>query len=58
MFSEVATIARPPLHPTSKKPRTNDTGYLITIYKVFEGDDREKFEKNWLYWTGMIVNFT
>ncbi|XP_065224700.1 uncharacterized protein LOC135848669 isoform X2 [Planococcus citri] len=52
MFNEVATIARPPLQPNSKKPRTNTTGYIVTIYKVFEGDDREKFEKNWLYWTG------
>lgn len=59
MFSEVATIARPPLQPSSKKPRTADTGYIVTIYKVFEGDDKEKFEKNWLYWTGssfLLVN--
>lgn len=58
MFSEVATIARPPLQPSSKKPRTADTGYIVTIYKVFEGDDREKFEKNWLYWTGLFFFFS
>lgn len=21
-------------------------------FQVFEGDDGERFEKNWLYWTG------
>lgn len=52
MFNEVATIARPPLQSTSKKPRSDYTGFIVTIYKVFEGDDKEKFEKNWLYWTG------
>lgn len=57
MFNEVATIARPPLQPNSKKPKTNTTGYIVTIYKVFEGDDREKFEKNWLYWTGLLLHF-
>lgn len=55
MFNEVATIARPPLQTNSKKPKTSTTGYIVTIYKVFEGDDREKFEKNWLYWTGLRV---
>ncbi|XP_073992097.1 uncharacterized protein isoform X1 [Rhodnius prolixus] len=52
LFNEVATIARPPLDPTSKRPSTNATGFIVSVYKVFEGDDREKFEKNWLYWTG------
>lgn len=56
LFNEVATIARPPLQPNSKKPKTNTTGYIVVIYKVFEGDDREKFEKNWLYWTGNKLN--
>nr|XP_018906961.1 PREDICTED: uncharacterized protein LOC109036967 isoform X1 [Bemisia tabaci] len=52
IFNEVATIARPPLDPISKRPNSPHTGYIVTIYKVFEGDDGEKFEKNWLYWTG------
>uniref|UniRef100_A0A1B6D658 DUF7153 domain-containing protein n=1 Tax=Clastoptera arizonana TaxID=38151 RepID=A0A1B6D658_9HEMI len=52
LFNEVATIARPPLDPTSKRPHSSSTGYIISVYKVFEGDDGEKFEKNWLYWTG------
>ncbi|XP_023702991.1 uncharacterized protein LOC111862102 isoform X4 [Cryptotermes secundus] len=52
LFNEVATIARPPLDPSSKRPHSTTTGYIISIYKVFEGDDGEKFEKNWLYWTG------
>ncbi|XP_075227004.1 uncharacterized protein LOC142327663 isoform X2 [Lycorma delicatula] len=52
IFNEVATIARPPLDTVSKRPHTNSTGFIISVYKVFEGDDGEKFEKNWLYWTG------
>ncbi|KAK7869359.1 hypothetical protein R5R35_012903 [Gryllus longicercus] len=52
LFNEVASIARPPLEPRSKRPRSAATGYIICVYKVFEGDDNEKFEKNWLYWTG------
>ncbi|KAF6204773.1 hypothetical protein GE061_018935 [Apolygus lucorum] len=52
LFNEVATIARPPLDPTSKRPRSPATGFIVSVYKVFEGDDGEKFEKNWLYWTG------
>ncbi|XP_059470651.1 uncharacterized protein LOC132193783 [Neocloeon triangulifer] len=53
LFNEVATIARPPLHEPGTKPdRPQSTGYIICIYKVFDGDDGEKFEKNWLYWTG------
>ncbi|XP_071443980.1 uncharacterized protein [Hetaerina americana] len=81
LFSEVATIARPPfnsLHHHTQSVATSSatakategdlspsgggtggsgpggktTGYIISVYKVFEGDDREIFEKNWLYWTG------
>ncbi|XP_021942689.1 uncharacterized protein LOC110841446 isoform X2 [Zootermopsis nevadensis] len=52
IFNEVATIARPPLDPSSKCCHSTTTGYIISVYKVFEGDDGEKFEKNWLYWTG------
>lgn len=58
LFNEVATIARPPLDPSSKRPHSTTTGYIISIYKVFEGDDGEKFEKNWLYWTGTNQHYT
>jgi hypothetical protein len=40
------------MDPTNKKPTTDSTGYIICIYQVFKGDDGEKFERNWLYWTG------
>ena len=40
------------MDPTNKKPTTESTGYIICIYQVFKGDDGEKFERNWLYWTG------
>ena len=49
---QVATIARPPVDPGHKRPTTDYTGYIICIYQVFKGDDGEKFERNWLYWTG------
>jgi len=52
LYDEVATIARPPVDPAHKKPTTDYTGYIICIYQVFKGDDGEKFERNWLYWTG------
>jgi len=52
LYDEVATIARPPVDPTHKQPSTLSTGYIICIYQVFKGDDGEKFERNWLYWTG------
>ncbi|KAL7736323.1 hypothetical protein ACLKA6_014796 [Drosophila palustris] len=58
LYSEVASICRPPLVLPSneagsfKKSQTSATGYIISVFKVFEGDDGERFEKNWLYWTG------
>ncbi|XP_046481430.1 uncharacterized protein [Neodiprion pinetum] len=52
VFNEVATIARPPLEPPGGRPPLATTGYIISVFKVFEGDDGLKFERNWLYWTG------
>ncbi|XP_055694615.1 uncharacterized protein LOC129796581 isoform X2 [Lutzomyia longipalpis] len=58
LYSEVASICRPPLVMTTnevgalRKSQTPSTGYIISVYKVFEGDDGERFERNWLYWTG------
>jgi len=52
LFEEVASIARPPVEPSTRKPTTDATGYVVCVYKVFRGDDGEKFERNWLYWTG------
>ncbi|XP_051154062.1 uncharacterized protein LOC127277205 isoform X2 [Leptopilina boulardi] len=52
LFNEVATIARPPLEPPGGRPPIPSTGYIVSIFKVFEGDDGVKFEQNWLYWTG------
>ncbi|KAL5285832.1 hypothetical protein ACFFRR_007488 [Megaselia abdita] len=58
LYSEVAAICRPPLviAPNEvgglKKSQTPSTGYIVSVFKVFEGDDGERFEKNWLYWTG------
>ncbi|XP_043672196.1 uncharacterized protein LOC122631055 isoform X1 [Vespula pensylvanica] len=52
LFNEVATIARPPLEPPGGRPPIPSTGYIVSIFKVFEGDDGLKFEQNWLYWSG------
>ncbi|XP_062561892.1 uncharacterized protein LOC134225652 isoform X1 [Armigeres subalbatus] len=58
LYSEVASICRPPLAlapneiGSVKKGQTPTTGYIISVYKVYEGDDGERFERNWLYWTG------
>lgn len=55
LYSEVAAILRPPIHEAGTsftKTNTRSTGYMVSVYKVFEGDDREIFERNWLYWTG------
>lgn len=52
---KVATIARPPLDTPAKKGNSSSTGYIVSIFRVFEGDDREKLERNWLYWTGSFL---
>ncbi|KAK3907842.1 Triple functional domain protein [Frankliniella fusca] len=56
LFNEVATIARPPFDPgypsAARRAAPASTGYIVSFYKVFEGDDGRRFEKNWLYWTG------
>ena len=51
-YDEVATIARPPIEPVSRRPNNSNTGYIVCMYRVFKGDDGQKFERNWLYWTG------
>lgn len=52
LFEEAVSIARPPVEPLSKKPVGENTGYIVCVYQVFNGDDGEKFERNWLFWTG------
>ncbi|CRL04585.1 CLUMA_CG017654, isoform A [Clunio marinus] len=56
IYSEVASICRPPLllapSEQANLKKTPTTAYIISVYKVFEGDDGERFERNWLYWTG------
>ncbi|XP_059080524.1 uncharacterized protein LOC131878543 isoform X2 [Tigriopus californicus] len=52
LFEEAVSIARPPVEPLSKKPVSANTGYIVCVYQVFSGDDGEKFERNWLFWTG------
>lgn len=39
------------------RPPIPSTGYIVSIFKVFEGDDGLKFEQNWLYWTGTLFDF-
>ena len=54
-YDEVATIARPPIEPISRRPTSSNTGYIVCMYRVFRGDDGQKFERNWLYWTGKTI---
>ena len=54
-YDEVAIIARPPIDPISRKPSADTTGYIVCMYRVFKGDDGQKFERNWLYWTGIYL---
>lgn len=58
VYEEAATITRPPLQPACRRPLSNKTGYIVCVYKVFDGDDGEKFERNWLYWTGKSKSFS
>lgn len=51
-YEEVATIVKPSLDCLTKRPVTNKTGYIISAFRVFPGEDREKLERNWLTWTG------
>ena len=59
LYDESATIARPPVDTSSKKPVSDLTGYIICVYHVLKGDDGEKFERNWLYWAGnnFVIRF-
>ncbi|GFY51111.1 uncharacterized protein TNIN_253151 [Trichonephila inaurata madagascariensis] len=51
-YEEVASIVKPSLDCLSQEPVTCHTGYIISAFRVFPGEDREKLEKNWLTWTG------
>ncbi|XP_037087929.1 uncharacterized protein LOC119108464 [Pollicipes pollicipes] len=51
LYDEVATIARPPL-TDQRRPTSAQTGYIVSIFRVMEGDDRRSFERDWLSWTG------
>ena len=57
VYEEAATIARAPVQATSacRKPLSTSTGYIVCVYKVFDGDDGERFERNWLNWTGSSI---
>jgi len=51
-YQEVATIARPPLEQLQRVAGNSNTGYIVALFQVFQGDDGTKFERNWLKWTG------
>ncbi|GIY35641.1 uncharacterized protein CEXT_592141 [Caerostris extrusa] len=53
-YEEVASIIKPSLDD----PIPNRTGYIISAFRVFPGEDREKLEKNWLTWTGARQVYT
>ena len=37
-----------------RRPSSNQTGYIVSIFRVMEGDDRASFERDWLSWTGEV----
>ncbi|XP_015913494.1 uncharacterized protein [Parasteatoda tepidariorum] len=51
-YEEVASIVKPSLDCLAKQPIDDRTGYIISAFRVFPGEDREKLERNWLTWTG------
>ncbi|XP_037524934.1 uncharacterized protein LOC119401974 isoform X3 [Rhipicephalus sanguineus] len=52
VYDEVATIARPPVDGVPRKPTSSKTGYILSAFRVFPGEDREKLDRSWLLWTG------
>ncbi|XP_049511795.1 LOW QUALITY PROTEIN: uncharacterized protein LOC119463948 [Dermacentor silvarum] len=52
VYDEVATIARPPVDGVPRKPSSSKTGYILSAFRVFPGEDREKLDRSWLLWTG------
>lgn len=52
VYDEVATIARPPVDVVPRKPTSSKTGYILSAFRVFPGEDREKLDRSWLLWTG------
>ena len=55
----VASRADPnPLPPAvcwtddQRRPSSDRTGYIISVFRVMEGDDRHSFERDWPSWTG------
>ncbi|XP_054718840.1 uncharacterized protein C01C4.2-like [Uloborus diversus] len=50
-YEETITISRPPLAAAPEKP-TDKTGFVVCLYQVLPGDDRTRFEQNWIMWTG------
>lgn len=53
-YEEVAAIARPPVdvRNATKTACSMKAGYIISAFRVFPGEDREKLERSWLTWTG------
>ena len=35
-----------------RRPSSDRTGYIISVFRVMEGDDRHSFERDWPSWTG------
>ena len=35
-----------------RRPSSDRTGYIISVFRVMQGDDRHSFERDWPSWTG------
>ena len=53
-YEEVVTIANPTTDVTNRHPASENGGFIISVFKVPYGDDKEKFERHWMSWTGKL----
>ena len=52
MYEECVTLGGLNLDIANKHPMTENSGYIIGVFRVPYGDDNEMFERNWMVWSG------
>ena len=38
-----------------KHPLSRPAGYIVSAFATFPGEDSDRLEKNWLFWTGKFI---
>lgn len=51
-YEEVAAVDRPEEEDRAPPVGASNLGFIISAFRVFPGEDREKLERHWLVWTG------